>query len=84
MAYGVRKHTFGTVRTFWPDDTATEFYIAEGASLVEILEKAQALWPNTCQSRIQITPEYIHTDCLGYDLHDSGDWTHFLEISLKD
>jgi len=84
MAYGERKHAHGTIRTYWPDDTDTEFYIEGSASLVTIIERARAKWPNTCDSRFQITPEHIHTDCLGYDLYDAGDWTYFLKISLKD
>jgi hypothetical protein len=88
MAYGTRPNGIGgQIKTFWPDDTDTEFFLVGGiigVSLVEIIARAQAKWPNICHSRIRIEAEHIHTDCLGYDLYDAGDYTMFLKISLKD
>lgn len=30
---------------------------------------------------LEITAEHIHTDCLGYDRYDSGDYTNYIHIT---
>ena len=83
MGYTTRKHSGGTIESFWPDDTDTEFYISRDASLAYIIERVEDLWPDADFSDIQITSEFIHTDSLGYDLFDRGDWDEFLKISYE-
>lgn len=79
MGYGTRNH--GQIKTFWPDDTEEEFYIAFGEDLGTIVQMCKTRWGEDIRlDDIMITPEYIHTDCLTYDSYDSGDWTHFLRI----
>lgn len=81
MGYGTRNN--GQIRTFWPDDSENEFYVPFGEDLASIMNRAQAKWGDDVRlDAIMITPEYIHTDCLTYDLYDAGDWTHFLRIAL--
>lgn len=71
-------------RSFEPDDTDTEFYIASnfhGTELGLILERARAKWgEGIVIDDILIEPEYIHTECLGHDQYDSGDYTRYLRI----
>ena len=83
MGYGKRD---GSIQTFWPDDTENKMYIdagwmASGTSLQELLEKATEKWPGISLADITISAEHIHTDCLGYDLYDPGDYTEFIILS---
>lgn len=82
MGYGTRPGGLGhTIRTFTPDDTDTEFFIVSGVNIPDLLEKIKKKWPDADLDSIQIEAQYIHTDCLGYDLYDSGDYTSYLKIS---
>lgn len=86
MGYGTRSGGYGTgsIRTFWPDDTDTEMYIQASdcakPTLAELLDKINDKWPGSSLENITISAEKIHTDCLGYDLYDAGDYTDFLII----
>lgn len=85
MGYSTRNG--GQITDFWPDDTDVEFYVAHGASMDEIMERCREKWPDPSAplgfnpSSIRIDSEFIHTDCLGYDLMDWGDYTKFLKIT---
>lgn len=83
MGYGTRNN--GQIQTFWPEDTEKDIYIActgYGITLETLLNTIKDKWPNAKPEEITIEAENIHTDCLTYDLHDSGDYTEFLHISL--
>lgn len=69
------------IRKFWPDNTDRTKYIYGGASLSELIDTAQQHWPGCDLENIVIDSEYIHTDCLGYDLFDPGDWSLFITIT---
>jgi hypothetical protein len=77
MGYGYRA---GSIRTFWPDDTDTEIYISETCTLEQIRSWIADKWPGASMANISISSEHIHTDCLGYDCYDSGDYTTFIVI----
>ena len=82
MGYSTRPGT--EIRDFWPDDTDMVMYIETGYSstnLDELIEKINEKWPDSKLSEFEITSEYIHTSCLGYDLYDSSDYTHFIVIT---
>lgn len=82
MGYETRPGIHGhTIRTFWPDDTDTEFFLCGTQSLTEIIELVKEKWPGIDLDDINIEPQNIHTDCLGYDLYDSSDYTNFIRIS---
>jgi hypothetical protein len=84
MGYGTRDGQLGhSIRTFWPDDTDTEMYIDAGHenTLAELIEKINDKWPGASMSNITMSAEHIHTDCLGYDLYDPGDYTMFIVIT---
>lgn len=83
MGYGTRNN--GTIRTFWPDDTENTLHISSDASLnlEELLFKAQKKWPGISLDQIQISADKIHTDCLGYDMYDSSDYTNFIILEKK-
>jgi len=74
------------LRAFRPDDTDDEFYISCSASLADIIDRCGEKWPGIpiieiiSMEQIEIDPMYIHTDCLGYDLYDAGDYTNYLCI----
>lgn len=69
---------------FWPDDTDDTMHIEAGLelSLLDILDRAVAKWGgDTALNSLIITAEHVHTDCLGYDAHDAGDYTNFIVIT---
>jgi len=73
----------GDIRAFWPDDTETAMYVADNATLEEILLWTQEKWPGVSVKELRITPEHVQTDCLGYtlgDQYDPNDYTNFLKI----
>ncbi len=76
------------IRSFTPDDTDTEFYVAAHYHVVplsQILESAQAKWgTHITIDNLSIEAEHIHTDCLGYDRYDAGDYTNYLRVELTD
>lgn len=80
-----RKHQFGTIEDFQPDDTETEMYIltdGSGVSMESLLDRVREKWgADTQLSDIQIRSEFIHTRCLGYDSFDRGDWDNYLVIT---
>jgi hypothetical protein len=84
MGYGTRPGTLGhTIRTFWPDDTETEMFIdaSHSTSMLELINRIEEKWPDAKLHDITISSEKIHTDCLGYDLYDPGDYTDFIIIT---
>lgn len=81
MGYTYRNN--GDVTDYWPDDSENEFYIAHGTSFSVIIDACRDKWGQDINfDDISITPENIHTHCLTYDSHDSGDYTQFLRIEL--
>jgi hypothetical protein len=89
MGYGTRNG--GQIKTFWPDDTENDLYIASdytSTSLQEIFDLAREKWGEDLSLdeflQFQIEPERIHTDCITYDLYDAGDYTNFIHITRKE
>lgn len=94
MGYGTRDGGWwkDSIRTFTPDDTDTEIWVKANFTsipLSNILALCAEKWPtheNTLGfevDNISISAEYIHTDCLGYDRYDAGDYTRFLKITKE-
>lgn len=84
MGYGTRGGQLGhTIRTFWPDDDENTMYLdaTQIWSLSDIHAKIEEKWPGASSENLRISSEKIHTDCLGYDLYDSGDYTDFIVIT---
>jgi len=83
---GLYKDSRG-INCFSPDDTDETFYIPTGwmdhrVCISDIIEKAKEKWPDGYELEdLNITAEYIHTDCLGYDLYDAGDYTNYIKIT---
>ena len=73
--------------TFEPDDDENTIYLKNSnwITLADIIYIVQSKWPELSDldslESINISAENIHTDCLGYDLHDSGDYTNFIVIT---
>ena len=80
MGYGTRNN--GQIKTYWPDDTDTEMYLdAEQIwTKAEIQSRIDEKWPGVSSENIVMSAEYIHTDCLTYDLYDPMDYTTFIII----
>lgn len=69
---------------FQPDDTENTFYIPYSASLSDIVEQVKEKFGSEVDFEdVTITPEYIHTHALGYDLYDASDYDNFLKISIE-
>lgn len=84
MGYGTRPGNCGhTIQTFWPDDTDSEMFIDASSAVVmaDLLQKIYEKWEDASLNNITISTESIHTDCLGYDLYDAGDYTNFIIIT---
>lgn len=72
------------IKAFTPDDTDVEIYLEGSASLEYILERMRAKWgADTMLDDVEISSEYIHTDCLGYDKYDPGDYTNYVVVTLQ-
>lgn len=70
--------------TFWPEDDENTIYLERSRwiTLSDIIYIVQSKWGNSVElDSISINAENIHTDCLGYDLHDPGDYTNFIVIT---
>lgn len=77
MGYSFRDNN---IRQYWPDDDDKNMYLSTGGNLQQIIEEIQQKWPGEPLTNFCISAEYIHTDCIEYDLFDSMDWTNFIHI----
>lgn len=83
MGYGTRNN--GNITTFWPDDTDDTIYLEGNYSLAEIFLKATEKWGNDISlDDIDISSEYIQTDCIYYDRYDPMDYTNFIVITRNE
>lgn len=86
MGYGTRNN--GQIRTYWPDNTETEFYAENWkySSIHELLRAAAEHFKTSTYELMEygaIESEKIHTDCLYYDCYDASDYTDFIKIEYK-
>jgi len=81
MGYSQR----GEITDFSPDDTDKVMYIVSCTifSMEELINRIKEKWPNTSMADIEISAEYIQTQCLYYDRYDSGDYTNYIVITNK-
>jgi hypothetical protein len=71
------------IESFWPDDDKDTLYIEQGCSCsFEYIRERMLEHFGKCMEMEDFTirGEKIHTDCLGYDLYDPGDYTNFIII----
>lgn len=71
----------GSITDFWPDDTDDKFYVSYGLTINSIIDFAKAKWPDVDLCDIMIESDNIHTSCLSYDRHCSGDYTNFIVVT---
>lgn len=90
MGYFTRPGSLGhTIQCFEPDNSATELWIATGwmssaTSLGELIALARSHFREDVDiSQLTITAHHIHTDCIGYDCYDSGDYTDYICITYN-
>ncbi len=72
------------IKHFWPDDDKDTLYIeaGSGCSFEYIRDRMLENFGEFMEMEdYSISSEYIHTDCLGYDRYDPGDYTNFLCIT---
>lgn len=83
MGYSYRNN--GYITDYWPDDTDTILHINadEGHDLASIMSIIKNKWPHANLEDISITSEYIHTECLTYDLYDPSDYTNFIILTYR-
>jgi hypothetical protein len=67
-------------KEFSPHENPETLYIAYGARMSDIVERAQQKWPDGYED-LQIAVEHIQTRSIGYDFPDSGDFTDYLVIT---
>lgn len=84
MGYYTRSNG---IESFEPDDTPDKFYIPIGYASIDfsdLLNRIKTHFGDDCTfDDCYIEAELIHTDCIGYDMYDRGDWTQYLIISKK-
>jgi len=66
--------------TYWPSDSDNTIYISSDIKFNDMLDLIKEKWPNVSLEKINIETEYIHTDCIGYDVYDPMDYTTFIKI----
>ena len=73
------------ITSFSPDNTDTELCIPcyNPISMISIIDQAKTYFGDRFDmERIEIEPRYIHTNCIGYDEYDPGDYTNYLVVSI--
>lgn len=69
------------IRSFVPDDDENTLHIQQSSNLGDLIERIKEHFGQDSKLEdFSITADYIHTDCLGYDLFDRSDWTNYLII----
>ena len=63
-----------------PKDDENTIYIRGERSFQSILELIQDKWPGVSLEDIEISSEYIHVYCIGYDLYDPSDYINYTVI----
>lgn len=79
-------YRFGTnIQCFQPDDDANNLWLQYDIELPYLLSQIRQHFGEDAKLEdFCIAPEYIHTDCLGYDRYDPGDYTNYLHIYRKE
>lgn len=77
----------GSIRNFKPDDDEKTKYIDADYmefSFSELIEIAKEKWGDDIDlDKLEISPDYIHTRCLGYDLYDPMDYDKYLVMTYQ-
>jgi hypothetical protein len=89
MGYGTRDGSWGhRIPTFKPDNTDDTLYIEADwmtVRLDDLLVRVKEYFGEDVNlENITISAEHIHTDCLGYDRYDRGDYTNYIVITLHE
>ncbi len=68
----------------YPKNTPDTLYIHASHSEIAFSDLMEQIMDHFGQeidvTTLTFEPEYIHTRCIGYDLHDSGDYDNYLVI----
>lgn len=64
----------------YPKDDENTIYISGETSLQSLLDTIQDKWPGVSLEDIEISSEYIHVYCIGYDRYDPGDYINYTVI----
>lgn len=82
-------------RSFEPENTKDKLYIRANYSSISLTDLLQQIRSHfglgeedfnlvsaysEILDKFSLSAEHIHTDCIGYDQYDSGDWTNFIVI----
>ena len=81
------KYMIHNIVYYDPDDNEHELYIKSGSYTIhDVIQKIQEHFQVTQEQAITdfiIEAVYVHTDCIGYDAYDPGDYTNYLYITRK-
>ena len=84
---GYYKRSNSNITDFKPDDTETTLFLEcnyDQYSILDIVNRAKEKWGDSIQlDEIEISSEYIHTRCIGYDCYDPGDYENYLVITYS-
>ena len=75
------------ITSFTPDNTADALFIPcyGPVDMSELIEEAKKHFGERfVLSNMRIEPRHIHTNCIGYDVYDPGDYTHYLVITIAE
>lgn len=79
MGYSTRPGRLGhIIKTYWPDDDEDNLWIQSGGTGEDIIATAISHFGSI--EGLKFEAEYVHTDCLSYDLYDPNDYTNFIHI----
>mgnify|MGYP006951382221 CR=1 FL=1 len=69
-------------QSYRPDNDENTLYIESVglASFAELCERIKDHFGDYPLHLLDIRAEHIHTDCVGYDLYDRGDYTDYIVI----
>ncbi|MBI5152958.1 MAG: hypothetical protein HZA36_00630 [Parcubacteria group bacterium] len=63
-----------------PKDDENTMYISGEMSFQYLLDRIQEKWPGVSFEDIEISSEYTHVYCIGYDLYDPSDYINYTVI----
>lgn len=73
------------IKNFAPNDTVNDLWIWGEMDMEELMQSITDYFGEDAKlSDFKITPEYIQTSCIGYDLYDPSDYSNFLHITRID
>lgn len=71
------------IKTFTPDNTETELWLPSETSMEDLFSAIESHFGDVNTTRLTLSAEHVHTNCLGYDAYDPGDYTNYIKVTLN-